>query len=343
MVWNRSSGLNRRFGNPIEKSFVITTRFAQTPLKWLRILAGPVSVIPITEKSCLTALAKTIKSLFCGNKPLHGLSREPREASWMTRRMTIDLDVDRRGMRNGPIMSVYANRQPETFIHLNLPVPFHTSERGIVRLQFSQVLSEADEGYFPGRAHQWMRLSPYADRKAFAPSPLQDGARSLLIDAEIDNGALRDEGPPLLQPPEPVVRRKRPVRSRIHIGAICTDESPVGKIRSCRDAEPKPEIQQIVICLRITLEELGERSSITGAFVAHIEAGRKRATLETVSKLARALNLAPHELLRPELEGVREPGEWYSAALSRLLRHKTPTQKKKLLGMLRSASSLISK
>jgi len=92
-----------------------------------------------------------------------------------------------------------------------------------------------------------------------------------------------------------------------------------------------------------TLEQLGERAGITGAFVAHIEAGRKHGTLETVAKIARALDLQPADLLRVPLKSGAGKDALYLRQLARLIKDKTPRQKQALLEVLKSAAGLAGK
>lgn len=90
----------------------------------------------------------------------------------------------------------------------------------------------------------------------------------------------------------------------------------------------------------LTLDELGEKAGITGAFVSHIEAGRKGATLATVAKLARALDIPLSELLEPRNQ-ANSPDQRFLKRFSHLIRDKTPRQKYRLLNLVKTASTLI--
>lgn len=90
----------------------------------------------------------------------------------------------------------------------------------------------------------------------------------------------------------------------------------------------------------LTLEQLGEKAGITGAFVAHIEAGRKNATLRTVGKIAKALDLTVSELVADQ-KAPNSQDHLHLNQLARLLRNKTPAQKRTLLDLVKKASELI--
>lgn len=88
-----------------------------------------------------------------------------------------------------------------------------------------------------------------------------------------------------------------------------------------------------------TLERLAERAGITGAFIAHIEAGRKRATLDTVSKLAAALGMRTSDLLQENHQDGRGD-DLLLQQVGRAIRHLTPKQKKGVVELVRAASAL---
>jgi transcriptional regulator with XRE-family HTH domain len=89
----------------------------------------------------------------------------------------------------------------------------------------------------------------------------------------------------------------------------------------------------------LTLEQLGERAGITGAFVAHIEAGRKRPTLDTVQKLAEALGLAPAALIADD-SGDRGSDAAYVRQFARFIRPMKAAQKDALLKLMRAGADL---
>ena len=88
-----------------------------------------------------------------------------------------------------------------------------------------------------------------------------------------------------------------------------------------------------------TLDELGERAGITGAFIAHIEAGRKRPTLGTLAKLAHALGSSASVLLQNNREQARPDGP-YLDQFARCLREMTPRQKQALIALVRAGKDL---
>lgn len=92
----------------------------------------------------------------------------------------------------------------------------------------------------------------------------------------------------------------------------------------------------------LTLERLAESADITAAYVAHIEAARKQATLGTVSRLAAALNLSVSELLsEPKTGRISDNSARYVAQVTRLLRHKSSKQKAKLVDAFKTVSHLL--
>ena len=52
----------------------------------------------------------------------------------------------------------------------------------------------------------------------------------------------------------------------------------------------------------LTQEKLAEKAGISFAFVGHIERGTRKASLETLVKLANALKVSPDVLLRDSLD-----------------------------------------
>jgi len=56
---------------------------------------------------------------------------------------------------------------------------------------------------------------------------------------------------------------------------------------------------------RLTQQELAELASIDRGFLLDLEAGNRRASVDTIDKLAHALGIAPHELLLPRDAGAR--------------------------------------
>lgn len=87
----------------------------------------------------------------------------------------------------------------------------------------------------------------------------------------------------------------------------------------------------------LTLERLGEMAGITGAFVAHIEAGRKHATLETVRKISRALGLPIGELLAEPSRSGPQGDLPCLRSFARLIKGKSRRQKKTILRVVRAS------
>ncbi len=90
----------------------------------------------------------------------------------------------------------------------------------------------------------------------------------------------------------------------------------------------------------LTLEELGERAGITGAFVAHIEAGRKRPTLDTLQKLADALGLPPSSLVASQPKSGKGQDGHYMDQFARAIEGLSADQKDAVLTLLRAAADL---
>ena len=49
----------------------------------------------------------------------------------------------------------------------------------------------------------------------------------------------------------------------------------------------------------LTQEKLAERTGISRTYIGYLEADGKNVTLKVLAKLARALDVDPHELLKP--------------------------------------------
>lgn len=90
----------------------------------------------------------------------------------------------------------------------------------------------------------------------------------------------------------------------------------------------------------LTLEQLGERAGITGAFVAHIEAGRKRPTLNTIEKLAHALDTSVAALLASQRDGVTADAD-HIHRFARCIAPLSRKQKDALLKLMRLGAELL--
>lgn len=86
--------------------------------------------------------------------------------------------------------------------------------------------------------------------------------------------------------------------------------------------------------LGLTQEELAEKAGITGNFLGHIERGTKKASLETVRKLADALEM-PVDRLFSEVEYKEKGEDLLLKKLVSVVRDKKPEQKKLVLKMTR--------
>ena len=72
---------------------------------------------------------------------------------------------------------------------------------------------------------------------------------------------------------------------------------------------------------RMTQEQLAEKAGISFAFVGHIERGTRKASLDTVVKLANALKVSPEILLQDSLDNdLLGNGMEMSAKHKKLLR-----------------------
>lgn len=89
-----------------------------------------------------------------------------------------------------------------------------------------------------------------------------------------------------------------------------------------------------------TQEELAEKAGLHAAFIGQIERNKKKVSLDTVEKLACALNVSPGFLLNPN-EPQKLP-TWESR-IDGLLRDRTPADKKILYTTLRQLARSIQK
>lgn len=90
----------------------------------------------------------------------------------------------------------------------------------------------------------------------------------------------------------------------------------------------------------LTLDRLAELAGISGAFVAHIEAGRKNATLETIGKLSKALGLSVSDLLLSPSDSKNKKDMAYLNRFGRLVKGKSPKQKEVVLRLVKTALEL---
>lgn len=90
----------------------------------------------------------------------------------------------------------------------------------------------------------------------------------------------------------------------------------------------------------LTLEQLGEMAGITAGFVSHIEASRKKPTLATACRLAKALGMPISHLINDKPMSGSDHDMVYIAAFRRILKNKKPLQKRKLLNVVRETAGL---
>jgi XRE family transcriptional regulator, regulator of sulfur utilization len=108
-------------------------------------------------------------------------------------------------------------------------------------------------------------------------------------------------------------------------------EKPVYEVLGLRVREERQRA-----CL--TLDELGEKAGISGAFIAHIEAGRKQATLATVAKIAEALEIAVADLLIVPKKGQQELA--FLKRLNRLVRGLKKKEQEVIFRLVQTALEL---
>ena len=93
----------------------------------------------------------------------------------------------------------------------------------------------------------------------------------------------------------------------------------------------------------LTLEGLAEQADISRSFLAYIESNGRKASLETVQRLATALRLAPADLLKDAPGPKRDA--LYDAAqqFTQLVRNKSPDETASVLDIVRAATKSIHK
>ncbi len=85
----------------------------------------------------------------------------------------------------------------------------------------------------------------------------------------------------------------------------------------------------------LTLEQLAEAAGISPSFLAYIENGKKKLSVQTLWKLAQALHLSPGALFEnAATKASRTPV--VSHQIDFLMRDRSPTQRKHLLRALRT-------
>jgi len=82
--------------------------------------------------------------------------------------------------------------------------------------------------------------------------------------------------------------------------------------------------------LGLTQEELAEKVDLTGNFLGHIERGTKKASLDTMKKLADALEI-PMENLFAEVKYIPKKEDLLLKKIVSAVRDKEPAEKKLLL------------
>lgn len=88
----------------------------------------------------------------------------------------------------------------------------------------------------------------------------------------------------------------------------------------------------------LSLEQLAEKAGISTSYLAYIEMGRRKPTLETLQKLAAALHIPMSELVKAPKDGEHAPaGDGVggaSRAFERLIRGEPPKKVAEILSIL---------
>jgi transcriptional regulator with XRE-family HTH domain len=88
----------------------------------------------------------------------------------------------------------------------------------------------------------------------------------------------------------------------------------------------------------LTLETLSERAEISRSFLAYIESNGRKASLETIQRLAIALRIAPADLLR-DVPGPKRDALYDAAQqFTQLVRDKSPDETAAVIDIVRAAT-----
>jgi len=93
----------------------------------------------------------------------------------------------------------------------------------------------------------------------------------------------------------------------------------------------------------MTLEVLAEQADISRSFLAYIESNGRKASLDTIQKLAAALRMAPADLLK-DVPGPKRDALYDAAQqFTQLVREKSPDETAAVLDIVRAATKKIHK
>ncbi len=92
---------------------------------------------------------------------------------------------------------------------------------------------------------------------------------------------------------------------------------------------------------KLTLEDMAHRAQISSSFLSYIESGRRKASLGTVEKLARALGLDPGDLLTSKEQAAADPAAQAARQFSSLVRNCDAGQTRAILDVARAAAGAI--
>jgi transcriptional regulator with XRE-family HTH domain len=93
----------------------------------------------------------------------------------------------------------------------------------------------------------------------------------------------------------------------------------------------------------LTLEALAEQADISRSFLAYIENNGRKASLETIQRLATALRIPPADLLRdvpgPKHDALHDAAQQFA----QLVREKSPDETSAVLDIVRAATKSVRK
>ncbi|BBH23729.1 hypothetical protein Back11_50740 [Paenibacillus baekrokdamisoli] len=75
-----------------------------------------------------------------------------------------------------------------------------------------------------------------------------------------------------------------------------------------------------------TQEQLAELSSMTASYVGQLERGEKDVRIQTIEKIANALDMSVYELFNDQKEAFLQEQKWVWESISLLLRHSEQKQ-----------------
>lgn len=95
----------------------------------------------------------------------------------------------------------------------------------------------------------------------------------------------------------------------------------------------------------MTLESLAEAADISTSFLAYMESGKKKPSLVTIAKLAKALNVPVHELFKetPAISSLEPAGQQHFNKIITVLHGHTAAEVKLLVASLSALSKELRK